>query len=61
MIFPFLFTPPQSPHPILFLSPLPFASMRVFPHPPIHSCPTTPASPYTGASNLQRTRGLPSH
>jgi hypothetical protein len=31
------------------------------PHPPIHSCLTSLAFPYTGASSLHRTNGLPSH
>jgi hypothetical protein len=40
---------------------LPFAFMRVFLHPPTHSCPNIPASSFTGASNLHKTKGLPSH
>jgi hypothetical protein len=35
--------------------------MRVFPHVPTHSHLTALASPYTGASSLHRTKGLPSH
>ena len=43
------------------LSSLPFTSMRVLLHPLTHSCLTTLASPYAGASSLHRTKGLPSH
>ena len=52
MISPFPGTPPQPPqtHPPL---PLPFASMRALLH------PITLASPYTGASNLHRTKASP--
>ena len=39
----------------------PFASMRVLPHQPTHSCLTTLASPYTEVSSLHRTKGLPSY
>ena len=53
MISHFPVTPPQPPP---FLSPFPFASMRVLPNQPM-----APASPYTGASNLHWTKGLPSH
>jgi hypothetical protein len=35
--------------------------MRVLLHPPAHSCPTAPVSPNAGASNLHRTKSLPSH
>ena len=55
-MYPFPVSPPQFPHPI----PLPFASMRVLLHPLTHTCLTTPASPYMGASSLHRTKGLPS-
>jgi hypothetical protein len=41
--------------------PLLNASMRVLPHPPTHSSFTDLAFPYTAASNLHRTKGLPSH
>jgi hypothetical protein len=51
----------QPPHPTYTLFPLPFASMRVLLHPATLSCPTAPAFPYTGASNLHRTKSLPSH
>ena len=51
MITPFLVFPPQPPHPISLS--LPFASMRVLLHPLTHSCLTTLASPYTGASSLK--------
>jgi hypothetical protein len=42
-------------HPIL--SPLP--PRECSSTPPAHSCPTTLAFPYLGASNLHRTKGLP--
>ena len=42
----------------IILSP---ASMRVFLHPPTHSCLPTLKFPYTGASSLPRTKGLSSH
>jgi hypothetical protein len=42
-------------------SSLPFASMRVFLHPLTHSCLSTLTSPYAGASNLHRNKGLSSH
>jgi hypothetical protein len=35
--------------------------MRLLFHPFLHSCLTTLASPYAGASNLHRTKGLLSH
>jgi hypothetical protein len=41
--------------------PSPPSSMRVLPHLPTHSCLTTLGFPYTGALNLYRTKGLPSH
>jgi hypothetical protein len=50
----------QSPIPHLPF-PLPFACMRVLPHPPTISCPTALASPYSGASNLPEAKGLLSH
>jgi hypothetical protein len=50
----------QSPIPHLPF-PFPFACMRVFPHLPTLSCPTTLASPYAGALNLPGTKGLPFH
>ena len=53
MISPFPVTPPNNPIPSVH-SLLPFASMRVL----LHSCPTAPASPYSGTSNLHKTRGL---
>jgi hypothetical protein len=40
---------------------LPPASMKMLPHPPTHSCLTTLASFYSGASSLDRVKGLPSH
>ena len=51
---PFLGTPPYTPHPIPLLS-LHFASLTVLLHPLTHSCLTTLASPYAGASRLHRT------
>jgi hypothetical protein len=53
--------PSTKPHPTSALSPLLFASLRVLPHPSTLSLPTAPALPYAGASNLHRTKGLPSH
>jgi hypothetical protein len=35
--------------------------MRVLPYPPTHSCLTALVFTYTGALNLHRTKGLPSH
>ena len=61
MISQFPVTPPQTPHPTSALFPFPFASVREIPHPPIIFRPTTPTSPFTGASNLCRIKGLPSH
>jgi hypothetical protein len=61
MITHFPVTPLQSLHSTSSLSSLPLASMRVLPHPPTLSYSTTSASPYPGASNLHRTKGLPSH
>ena len=60
MIFPFLATPPQPPHPTS-LSSLAFGSMSVLLHPFTHSRLTALASPYAGASSLYRTKGLCSH
>ena len=57
MLSPFLVSPLQTPYPI---SPY-LASMRVLPHPPNHSCLTTLAFLYTGASSLHRAKGLPFH
>jgi hypothetical protein len=48
-------------HPTSALSFLPFAFIRVVPHLPTLSHPTTTASPYAGASNLHRTKSLSSH
>ena len=48
---------PQTPTPCS----LPFASKRVFPHPPTHSQFTHPASPFEGATSLHMTNHLPSH
>jgi hypothetical protein len=53
-----LFQFPLCKAPIIF--PIPLASMRVLP-PPTHSHLTTLVSPYSGASSLHRTNGLPSH
>ena len=44
-LYLFPVTPPQTSHPTFIPFSLPFASMRVLPHPPTHSHPTTPASP----------------
>ena len=52
MLSPFLIAPSETSHSI----PPPPASMRVCPHPPTHS-----HLPYTGVSNLHRTKGLFSH
>ena len=57
MLCPFMASPLQTSYPILCYP----ASMRVLPHPPTHSCLTALAFLYTGASNLHRTKGLPSH
>jgi hypothetical protein len=53
----FLICPPRIPDPI----PLTFASKRVVPNPPNHSCLTPLVSPFSGASNIQRTKCVPSH
>ena len=60
MIYPSRLPYPQPPTPCP-LSPRPFASIRVFPCPPTHFCPIALVFPYAGASNLHRTKGLPSH
>ena len=59
MICPFLVSSPQTPshRP----SPLPFASVRMLLYPLTNSCLASLASTYTGASNLHRMKGLPSH
>ena len=57
MVFTFPVSILQTPYPI---SPL-TASMRLLTHLPTHSCLTTLAFPYTGASSLHRTKGFPSH
>jgi hypothetical protein len=55
-------TPPPPPPSIPHLpSPLPFACMRVLPHPPTLSSPTAPSSPYSVESNVPGNKGLPSH
>jgi hypothetical protein len=52
---------PVSPlEPLYPIPPYP-ASMRVLPHPPIHSHLTALAFLYTGASSLHRNKGLSSH
>ena len=60
MIFYFYVTPLTTPIPHLPFS-LSFACIRLLLHLPTLSHPTTPASPYAGASNLLRTKGLPSN
>jgi hypothetical protein len=57
MISPFLGSP-HTPNPIPSPSP---ASMRVFYHPPTHSCLPALKFPYTGALVLHRTKGPSSH
>jgi hypothetical protein len=47
-------------NPSSYICSLPFACMRVLPHPPQLSHPTTSASPYSRASNLPGFKGLPS-
>jgi hypothetical protein len=62
MISHSLVTPPQTFHLTFSLYPLPFAFMNegvLQPTPLSH--PTAPASPYSGASNLHRTKGLSCH
>ena len=61
MISPFPVTPTHTqPHPISSLS-FPFASIKVLLQAFSHSCLTAPASSYSRASNLHRTKSLPSH
>ena len=57
ILSPFSVSFPQTHCPI----PCPSASMRVFPHSPIHSCLPALTFPYTGAFSLHRTKGLSSH
>ena len=59
MISHFMVTPTPIPIPYLPF-PLPFTFTSVLPHQPKLSIPTTQASPYHEASNLLRTKGLPS-
>ena len=59
MISHFPVSPPSITH-FTCPSPLPFACMRVLPHPFTLSHPSALASPYPGASNLPRIKGLPS-
>jgi len=51
--------PSTTPTTQSILSHLPFTSIRVLP--PTHSCFTPLAFPYSGESNLNKTKGLPSH
>jgi hypothetical protein len=60
MISPFPVAHLQNLH-LIFLFPLPFASMRVLLHSLTHSYLAILASPYAGASSLQRSKGLLSH
>ena len=53
-------TLPSNPHPTSALH-LPFACIRVLPHPSTLSCPTAPSSPYAGTSDFHGTKDLPSH
>ena len=57
MLSSFPVSPLQTPYP----TPHPAASMRVFPHPPTHTCLPALVFLYTGASSLYRTKGLTSH
>ena len=57
MFSSFQFSPPQSS----MLSSLSFVFKRVLPYLPTHSCLTPPASPFSGATSLHRTKGLPFH
>jgi hypothetical protein len=52
---PFPVSPLQAP----ITSPLPFTSKKMLPHTPTHSCLTPLASPYSGASSLQKTKVVP--
>jgi hypothetical protein len=56
MISHFWITPPQTPHSTSVFSPTPFSSMTGLPHPPAFFAPP----PYAEASNLHRTKDLPS-
>jgi hypothetical protein len=56
MLSPFPVSPPQTPYPI----PPPHCFYEGAP-PPTHSCLTALVSPYTGALNLHRAKGLLSH
>ena len=55
MLSLFLVSPPQIPYTIS----LPPASLRELPQQPTHSCLSTLAFPYAGASSLHRTKGNP--
>ena len=55
MLFPSLFSPLQNPYPIVPY----YASMRVLPHPLIHSCLTILALLYTGVSAFTEPRASP--
>ena len=57
MLYPFLVSPLHTPY---HIPPQP-AAMRVLPHIPTHSYLIALVFPYTGASSLHRTNGLPSH
>jgi hypothetical protein len=54
-VIPFPDPPPQETH---YPIPLSLASMKVYPHPPTHSCLPAFEFPYTGKSRLHRTKGL---
>jgi hypothetical protein len=54
MLSPLLVSPLETSYPIL----PPPASVRVLPHPSTHFCLPALAFPYTGESNLHRTKGL---
>ena len=51
----------QRPLSLCLPFPVPFACLRVIPHPPTCYCPIASASQYTGSSNLHRTKGFLSH
>ena len=57
MLSSFLVSTLETPYPI----PTPPASMRVLPHPCIHTHLPALAFPYTGASRIHRTKDLCSH
>ena len=57
MLYPFPVSPLQS---LYSIPPYP-ASVRVLLHPPTHSCLTSLAFLYIGASRFHRTKGLLSH